>query len=136
VAHGEPFTFAVQLNNGSMWQPAQAKARLGSQQTVVATLKNGRYEFSMPPQIDSSRLRLKIGDWDQTLRVQPMLRPELTSLTANVSLPEYIGRPEPLKKDVCRGGRSVCKGSTGDFTATPNRNLASGSVDGTSQKIK
>jgi len=136
VAHGEPFTFAVQLNNGSMWQPAQAKARLGSQQTVVATLKNGRYEFSMPPQIDSSRLRLKIGDWDQTLRVQPMLRPELTSLTANVSLPEYIGRPEPLKKDVRGGALSIVKGSTVDFTATANRNLASGSVDGTSQKIK
>ena len=37
------------------------------------------------------------------VRIEPTLRPELTSVVASVVLPDYLGRPETQRKDV-RGG--------------------------------
>jgi len=53
--------------------------------------------------ITAEPIEVRIGDVRQTVQLQPLLRPELTSLTADVALPEYLGHPKRLKKDV-RGG--------------------------------
>ena len=45
------------------------------------------------------------------MRVEPKLRPELTSIVGNVRLPEYLGQPEVQEKDARGGAVSLVKGS-------------------------
>jgi hypothetical protein len=130
VAHGEPFTVAVTLANDSAWQPKQGEVQLGGQRPVSARLIEGRYEFELPGQIDEGWLSVRIGDLSQRVRVQPMLRPELASIGADVALPEYLGRDKPQHKDVRGGTISLVKGSSATFTATASRPLAVAHVDG------
>jgi hypothetical protein len=54
----------------------------------------------------------------------------LTSVTAEVTLPEYLGRTETGKKDVRGGSISLVNGSKATFVATASRELASARVDG------
>ncbi len=140
VAHGEPFTVAVALAKDSVWRPEQGEVQLNGQRSVSAKLREGHYEFELPGQIDEGWLNVRIGDLSQRVRVQPMLRPELASIGADVTLPEYLGRTQPQHKDVRGGTISLVKGSSATFTATASRPLASAQLDGqpltpNSQKI-
>ena len=136
VPHGEPFTVSVSLEQGSRWHPATGEGRLGSQQPVHASLvpfqgpTGDAYHFELPPQIDSGTLQIRIGDFKQVVTIQPTLRPELAAVVAHVSLPEYLGRKQPLEKDVRGGVISLVKGSTATFSALANRNLVAAKIDG------
>ena len=120
------------LTSNTVWRPAQGVARLGAQHPVVAPLRDGRYEFELPPQIDPGWLDITIGDATSRVRIEPTLRPELTSVVASVTLPEYLGRPEDERKDVRGGAVSLVLGSVATFTATASRELRSAQVDGQS----
>ena len=133
VAHGEPFTFTARLAAGSLSHPGQGTVQLGAQQPVTAALREGRYEFELPSQIESGRLDVRVGDFRQTIHVDPKLRPELTSIAAVFNLPDYLGLPEKQTKDVRGGVLSLVNGSRGTLTATASRNLANGTVDGVSR---
>jgi hypothetical protein len=132
VAHGEPFTVALKLTDQSVWHPKDGFARLGEQTPVVAPMRDGRYEFELPPQIDPGWLNIKIGDAINRVRIEPTLRPELVSVVASVTLPGYLGRPELERKDVRGGAVSLVLGSTATFTATASRALQTAQVDGQS----
>ena len=75
VAHGEPFTVALKLADQSVWHPKDGVARLEAQTPVVAPMRDGRYEFELPPQIDPGWLDIKIGDAINRVRIEPTLRP-------------------------------------------------------------
>ena len=132
VPHGEPFTVAVELLDRSPWRPSVGTARLDRQAAVNADLDNGRYVFSLPGQIDRDGLSLQIGDARQRTQVEPMTRPELTKVEAQVRLPDYLDRAQPLQRDARSGTLSLVRGSRVSFTASANRSLASTSIDGVS----
>ncbi len=129
VPHGEAVTVPVRLLEDSKWQPAAGEVQLGSQPPLKAELRDGQYAFALPPQIDAGRMKLAIGDARQRLTVEPMLRPDLSGVTASVQLPEYLGRPQPLEKDVRGGTVSLVQGSVATFTANANRALAKATID-------
>lgn len=130
VPHGEPFTFYVRLSDGSQWRPAEAVVQYGEQAPLTAALADGAYVFPLPAQIESGWLNVRVGDAVRQIRVEPTLRPELAAVLARVKLPQYLGRPEPLEKDVRGGSLSVVKASQVGVTATANRELAEATVDG------
>ena len=130
VAHGEPVTISVRLLETSQSKPARGTVQLGSQIPVTGELNADRYEFALPAQISSGWLQLRIGDATQRVRVEPMLRPEISTVVADVRLPEYLQRPQSLHKDVRGGTVSLVHGSSVTFTVTANRNLSSASIDG------
>lgn len=130
VAHGEPFSVKVQLASHTVWHPATGEVRLGGQAPMTARLHNGAYEFELPPQIDAAWMTVRIGDLKQQVRIEPTLRPELSSVAATVELPKYVGRDKPLRKDVRGGTLSLVKGSRVTFVATATRPLASAHADG------
>lgn len=130
VAHGEPFTLTIPLAENSASQPGEAIARLGSQEEIAAPLKDGAYQFEFPGQIDPAKVQIRVGDaWLRT-HVEPRLRPELSTIVADVKLPEYLGRPEPQHRDVRGGQISLVNSSIATFTATASRDLQSADVDG------
>jgi hypothetical protein len=132
VPHGEPFSVTLDLTKNSVWHPAQGTAQLAAQHPVVASLRDNRYEFELPPQIDPGWLEVKIGDSINRVKIEPTLRPELTAVVASVTLPDYLGRPEGERKDVRGGAVSLVLGSVATFTATASRELGSAQVDGQS----
>jgi hypothetical protein len=133
VAHGEPFTVSPSLKQETKWSPAGGVAQIGAQHAVNAPLRDGRYQFEMPSQIDPGTMHLQIGDTMNDVRIEPTARPELTSVVASVALPQYLGRPENERRDVRAGSISVVRGSKATFTATASRELRSASVDGQPQ---
>jgi hypothetical protein len=134
VPHGEPVPLVAQLRDGSKSKPADGLARIGSQAPIAAQLADGRYEFSLPGQIDAGLLDLEIGDYRQTVEIEPMVRPELTGVTATVSLPEYLGRTGSQERDVRGGTLSAVRGSNVVFRASANRPLSAAKIDGEPQK--
>jgi hypothetical protein len=133
VAHGEPISLAVHLTEQTVTKPAEASARVNQQSKVVAPLLDGSYAFDLPAQIAPAALQLAVGDWRQHVRIEPMARPELTSVTAQVSLPAYLGLPKVQTKDVRGGTISPVNGSKVQVQATASRELASSQVNGQSQ---
>jgi hypothetical protein len=129
VAHGEPFTMTVKLAEQTASRPVQAEARVGAQGAVAAQLADDQYAFEMPPQIDPVWLDLRVGDFTKRIRLEPTLRPELSSVQADIALPPYLGRTEAGKKDVRGGTLSLVKGSRATLAATATRDLASAMVN-------
>lgn len=130
VPHGESIDLTIPLSNNTPWKPSQATLWLGSLAPSDAALGNDRYNFPLPPQIEPSKAKLKIGDARPSIEVVPTLRPELVSASATVNLPEYLKRAEPLTKDVRSGTLSIVEGATFSVEATATRNLASATIDG------
>lgn len=126
VPHGEAVTIPVKLLETTSWHPAKGTATVGSQLPLSAELNEGRYEFSLPAQIDAARLDLQIGDARQRTRVEPMLRPELTHVQASIRLPDYLNRTQPIEKDLRGGTLTVVSGSTATFAVTASRPLVTG----------
>ncbi|MDR3637495.1 MAG: hypothetical protein P4L84_27065 [Isosphaeraceae bacterium] len=130
VPHGEPFVYKARLASSSAWRPGIGRVQLGGQPAVAARLKDGAYAFELPAQTAPGWLDVHIGDFRQRVRVKPMLRPELASVVADVSLPSYLGLPQAQHKDVRGGNITLVKGSDARFTATATRDLSRGAVDG------
>ena len=130
VAHGEPFSLAARLAEKTAWRPREGVAQIGEQHPLTAPLRDNQYDFELPSQIDPGWLDVRIGDSEQRVRVEPTLRPELTSVVADVTLPEYLGRPGSQQKDVRGGAVALVKGSTASFTAIASRELKAAEIDG------
>jgi hypothetical protein len=130
VAHGEPFGLTVRLAKQTVSRPAHAQVRIGVQAAVVAQLADGQYEFELPPQIDAGWLDIRVGDFKKRVRLEPVLRPELRSVVAEIALPEYLGRNKSARKDVRGGAVSAVNGSRATFVATATRELTAANVDG------
>ncbi|MCU0708618.1 MAG: hypothetical protein MUF23_10020, partial [Pirellula sp.] len=103
VPHGEPLSLDVELAPTSMWSPSAAALSIGTLPSIPTALTENKYHFEIPPQIESTRMRIKIGDASPTVAVEPMLRPQLSELKANVILPEYLQRSEPVVVDARSG---------------------------------
>ncbi|MDB5339200.1 MAG: hypothetical protein JWN70_4819 [Planctomycetaceae bacterium] len=137
VPHGEEVTIPVRLKSDSRWKPEQGKLQVGhAQAPVTSPLKDGGYQFSLPPQIAPANMKLKIGDVLEDVLLEPMLRPELATVSAAVRLPDYLERAKHLQKDARGGSLSLVKGSVATFTATANRDLKQATVDREPAEVK
>lgn len=132
VAHGEPFEFKVRLSDETVSRPQRGEVQPGRQRPVTSSRSDNEYLFMLPPQIEPSPLRVEIGDFTRQIEIMPVLRPEVTSLLADVELPEYLKRSERLNTDVRGGAISLVTGSSVRFTATASRTLQKASVSGRS----
>lgn len=133
VPHGEPFAIEARLGSATVWRPRQGAFALGEGRSQAAPLRDGRYTFGLPALLEPAWVRMRIGDWVGRVYVEPKLRPELTSVVADVRLPEYLGRPQAERKDVRGGAVTLVKGSRANFAATANRKLRTAEVDGRAQ---
>lgn len=129
IAHGEPISLTVALMSDSHSRPSRGTLQIGTQHPIFADLREGKYEFNLPAQIESNWLSLQIGDSRQIIQVVPMLRPEVTAVVAEIQLPDYLHRPQSIHKDVRGGAVSILTGSVATFTVTANRKLSSGQID-------
>ncbi|MFV2067711.1 MAG: hypothetical protein ACC645_12105, partial [Pirellulales bacterium] len=135
VPYAEPFMVSTSLSDRTAWSPRHASARYGSQQRVGARLEHGGYTFRLPPQSDSDTLTLAVGDARKSVAVRPTTRPELTRITARITLPDYLGYARPIERDIRGGTLSAVRGSRAVIAATATRELAEASLDATRLRI-
>jgi len=131
VPHGEPFSLNLKLADDTVWHPEQAKVVVGKNQPMASGLNGSDYEFDCPPQLADTSLKIAVGDFSQKIKIQPKLRPELTSVTANIKLPEYLQREGDVEQDVRGGSGTFVKGSEATITAAASRDLNEASINGT-----
>ena len=130
VAHGEPFELSVALRPDTEWSPGTASVAMERQPAQIAELTATEYQFSLPGQIQTANLFVKVGDFKGLIAIEPKLRPELSSIKANVQLPSYLGRKETIRKDIRGSSFSAVKGSEATFLASASRELAAAQVNG------
>lgn len=130
VPHGERFEVDIALEESSRWRPSAARVQLAGRIEEEAPLQKDRYRFELPGQIADARMKVRIGDFSGSTEIKPLLRPELSGLQAEVTLPDYLGRQGKLSKEVRGASMSVVKGSQTTLTATASRELASATVNG------
>ncbi|MAF11019.1 hypothetical protein CMK11_11275 [Candidatus Poribacteria bacterium] len=135
VPYAEPFDVEAWLQADSPWRPASGEARYAGQMPVAADLSGGIYQFHMPPQTEDGLVALRVGDARRAIPVQPRMRPELTRLVAQVTLPAYLQRAEPEEEDVRGGGLTLVRGSAAVLEATATRDLAHATLDGKPQRV-
>lgn len=136
VPYAERFEVRASLADKTAWSPTNGSARYDNQEPVRADLQNQGYAFDLPPQQEAGTLRVAVGDARKNVVVQPTTRPELTSMTAHVQLPDYLQYSTEMTKDVRGGTVSVVKGSQASFVATATRELAAATVDGQSERVE
>ena len=135
VPYAEPFDVEARLKDNSPWKPESGEARYADQVPVVATRDETTYRFQLPPQTRDGRLTLRVGDARRSIPIEPKLRPALTKLIAEVELPTYLQRREPLVEDVRGGTLSLLKGSTAVLEATATRELAEATLNNRPQRV-
>ena len=135
VPYAEPFDVEARLKDNSPWKPESGEARYADQAPVVATRNEETYRFQLPPQTRDGRLTLRVGDARRSIPIEPKLRPALTKLIAEVELPTYLQRREPLVEDVRGGTLSLLKGSTAVLEATATRELAEATLNNRPQRV-
>ncbi|TWU00773.1 hypothetical protein [Stieleria varia] len=144
VPHGESVRWTVALDPESRWQPEQATLTVpGYPEQVVSLVKpenateavartsgsSGRYEFQLPASTAPSEMMVRIGDFYQSVQLDPQFRPELVAANAMVQLPEYLQIKETMERDVRSGTLSVVQGSKAKVTATASRDLEAAAIN-------
>jgi hypothetical protein len=136
VPYAEPFDFQVRLASDTQWSPSQGFAKLRGQSGVSAPLKERDYTFEFYPQKTDAPLDLSLGDVRKTVQVRPRARPELSSLSVRLKLPDYLKYGHEKVVDIRGGSISILRGTQAAFEAKATRELASAEMDSVPQKVE
>jgi len=128
VPHGEQFGLGASLSDATRWSPDSASAKFDGQAVVNAGKQDQAYQFQLPAQTTNGTLNVRVGDLTKEVAVGVANRPELNSLSALITLPDYLEYSRPVKADVRGGVISVLKGATAEFEAEVGRNLVEATV--------
>jgi len=119
VPHGEPFEIECGIKHHPLWKPAKATCQYNDQFSQNGIVKGNKVIFKIPGVTQKGYLKIKIGDISKKMEVEPMYRPQLRQLTADVKLPAYLKNPD-IKIETQGGRLSVLNGSKislyGEFT--------------------
>jgi len=130
VPYAEAFSLSPALTPATEWQPDSATVNLPGKTLLSSPRVDGKYGFEIPPQKEEGALSLRVGDARERIVVEPMSRPELTSLEAIIRLPDYLRYEQDPVLPVRGGILSVVEGATTTIRGTTSRELARASADG------
>ncbi|MGE9268561.1 MAG: hypothetical protein ACQKBY_10725, partial [Verrucomicrobiales bacterium] len=124
IPYGEAYQLRIPLKENSDHRPDLARARYGAQDWLDSPLADdGAYHFEIPPQQSQNILTLKAGDAVHHLRVEPLIRPELEALVAEVTLPDYLQLPAQTL-DIRHGVLTALEGASFVLKGSTTRALA------------
>ncbi|MCY2976384.1 MAG: hypothetical protein NTW52_17140 [Planctomycetota bacterium] len=140
VPFGEPFTIDARLKEAAGWIPklgtadvsesTESSSAISSYTNQIASsllhmAETGAYRFEFPGETTNKTIDFQIGDFRHRMEVIPTHRPEITTVEANVKLPEYLKQTkDQLTIDARRGSIDVLQGSNVRFVANANRTIA------------
>lgn len=135
VPYAEPVDVKAVLAKNTEWSPESGRVQVKDQPALKSKLDSGNYDFKLPPQKKDAPLAMSIGDVRKRIDLVPTQRPELKTLQAKLTLPDYLQyKTEPVIE--ARSGMvSVLKGAQASFVLTASRALASATMDGNTQPL-
>ena len=131
VPYAEKFDLSTELRENTEWKPQAATVKLpGKTKLKSQRNKDEAYQFVVPPQKDQGALALRVGDAREKIKLNPVTRPELTSLSAKIRLPDYLMYQRDPIIPVRGGSVDLVNGSTTTFIGAASRDLAKATVNG------
>jgi hypothetical protein len=134
VAFGEAFEISLKLSKDSEQRPLKANGRYGLQPGMETSLVSDTYHFMFPGQQDPGTVVFHVGDLRHEVRIEPVQRPGMESVTAVVTPPVYLGIPEKTV-DLNTGVVSAVEGSKIRIDLTTTRQLASATFGPTRSQV-
>ncbi len=128
VPVAEKTTLEASLSVSTKWSPNQGSAYINGNRRS-ADNQEQRFNFELPPIASNSKVHLRIGDAQKQVLLQPKTRPELIAFDATVQLPQYLQRPETVKRDVRSGTISIVRGSKFQVNGVATRTLGNASMN-------
>lgn len=135
VPYAEPFPLSAGLAETTEWRPEAASVRLPGKTRLSASRDADRYAFAIPPQKEPGKLSLRVGDARERILVEPLPRPELASLEAEVRLPDYLRYSRDPVVPVRGNTLTLVEGSEATIRGTTTRELAMAEVNGESLPV-
>ncbi|MBL9145099.1 MAG: hypothetical protein JNM99_15575 [Verrucomicrobiaceae bacterium] len=135
VPYAEPVDVKATLAKNTEWSPESGRVQVKDQPALKSKLDSGNYDFKLPPQKKDAPMSVSIGDVRKSIELIPTQRPELKTLQAKLTLPDYLQyKTEPVIE--ARSGMvSVLTGAKTSFVLTASRALAKATMDGTVQPL-
>lgn len=130
VPFAEPFPLSAGLAKTTEWRPEEASVRLPGKTRLSAARDADRYAFAIPPQKEPGKLSLRVGDAREGILVEPLPRPELASLEAEVRLPDYLRYSKDPVVPVRGNTLTLVEGSEATIRGTTTRELAAAQANG------
>ena len=134
VPHGEEFAIRCSLDKSSSIKPLSIKYRCGQEPARLAGLGQDVTVLKVSGQTKPVDLKIWSGDFSRTVRINPVHRPVLLSLEADVKLPEYTGRV-PVKTKVSGKTFNILECSRYSFEGKADRELKSADLSDSSGRI-
>lgn len=122
VPRGETITQKFEVVYRSIWQPKTIKAKLASGLKIVTPLENQKAALSVPGQSDNTSVMVKIGDDWHSMHLNPVYRPTLQTLEAEVAPPDYLRYPAETRT-LSGGSLKLLEGSQIRFKGRATRDL-------------
>lgn len=135
VPYAESFDISPELRESTEWRPQSASVKLPGKTKLFSERDRDGYSFEVPPQKQNGTVKLRVGDAQEKIEVEPLSRPELTELNAVIKLPDYLLYSSDPVIPVRGGSVSILEGATAVFSATTSRELAEADTDGESTEI-
>lgn len=135
VPYAEPVDVKATLAKNTEWSPESGRVQVKDQPALKSKLDSGNYDFKLPPQKKDAPMSVSIGDVRKSIELIPTQRPELKTLQAKLTLPDYLQyKTEPVIE--ARSGMvSVLTGAKTSFVLTASRALAKATMDGAAQPL-
>ena len=127
VPHGEPFTVSGTAAYRSFWKPGGVSGKLLTLPAIEGVVEAGKIRLQIPGQIEPGVLRVKVGDAMAEIKIEPVLRPSLRELTAQIQLPDYLHYPDETQ-GVQSGSLLAVEGSRLAFHGKISRALSTASM--------
>ena len=91
VAHGEPIELVCRLQPDSRWRPKKITVRFDSGKEISAAYEFDGAHIQIPGLTRDTTAIFRAGDSMRTMKIKPVLRPELKEIEAIVTPPAYLG---------------------------------------------
>ncbi len=125
VPHGEPFLLEGRTSFRTiLWQPKTLRYLTSITRGSAKSDPDQTWVLQIPAHLNSTILRVRLGDAEAAVTIKPTLRPALSSMTAMVKYPEYLGYPQGVQ-NVQGASFSVVSGSAVTLRGSATRSLAS-----------
>jgi hypothetical protein len=123
VPHGEPFAVSAAAHYRSFWKPARVRGEIMGEPLLEGNVAGDRARLQVAGQTENETLRVRLGDAEATVKLEPVHRPALQNLEAQVQLPAYL-RYTNETRSIQDGSLTTVEGSKVTFRGTVSRTLA------------
>lgn len=127
VPHGEPFVMTGRVQYRSFWHPRGVVGWLAGQPQLAGKVNGEEVRLAVTGQVEKGRLRVRVGDSEADVLLDPVHRPALQNLEAEVQYPAYLQRSNDVES-IQDGALSTVEGSKVSFHGSVTRDLASATM--------